>query len=237
MNRQLLNAIANKDGNALASMSGPERVSKRVVSDEVVGLVNRLFDRLKAIFPASVSTVFRDAEIEKRTKQEWLRAFARHGITNANLIAGGVTKAADSGSAFWPSPGEFIQWCKDARLEAMGLPSVDEVMNEFNRYAKERYRVERPEDFKWKSDIFYWLILDLRTAMMDRSLGDDQLIKLAKKLLAGWAEKLEAGGSVPSPVVRIADLRRPETVVEQLGLKSERGSELARQMLDRVRKR
>lgn len=237
MNRQLLNAIANRDGSALASMSGPEKISKRVVSDEVVGLVNRLFDRLKAIFPASVSTVFRDAEIEKRTKQEWLRAFARHGITNANLIAGGVTKAADSGSAFWPSPGEFIQWCKDAKLEAMGLPSVDEVMAEFSRYASERYRVERPEDFDWKDDIFYWLVLDLRTAMMKRSLGDDQLIRHAKKLIAGWAEKLERGGSVPPPVIRIADMTRPETVIDQLGLKSEKGSELARQMLERVRKK
>lgn len=237
MNKQVLNAIASRDSNALASMAGPERVSKRVVSDEVVGLVNRLFDRLKAIFPASVSTVFRDAEIEKRTKQEWLRAFARHGITNANLIAGGVTKAADSGSAFWPSPGEFIQWCKDAKLESMGLPSVDEVMSEFYRYANERYRVERPEDFNWKADIFYWIVLDLRTAMMSRSLGDDQLIKQAKKLISAWAEKLEAGSIIPSPVIRIADMTRPETVIDQLGLKSEKGSELARQMLERVRKK
>ncbi|MBZ4307983.1 phage replication protein, partial [Mycobacterium tuberculosis] len=72
------------------------------------------FRQLKQIFPASTQTNLRTDAEEKTAKRQWIAAFAENGIRTREQLSAGVRHARASESPFWPSPGQFIKWCKDS---------------------------------------------------------------------------------------------------------------------------
>lgn len=199
---QLSSAIARRDGDQLSKMAEGAQ-PERVLNDDQIALVNMLFVRLRAIFPASEATAFKTAEAEAATKQEWLRAFARNGINTREQLRAGLNIAGDSTSPFWPSPGQFVSWCKSGELSAAGLPSIDQVMTELKRYENTGYLSESPEAYDWPSDAYYWIILDMRSEMRQRNLNASDVRKLGERIIASWGSKILSGNPIPKPVVRI----------------------------------
>lgn len=202
--RELSSAIARRDGDELSKMAGGPQ-PERILNDDQIALVNMLFVRLRAIFPASEATAFKTAEAEAATKQEWLRAFARNGINTRDQLRAGLNVAGDSVSPFWPSPGQFVAWCKEGQLSAAGLPSVDRVMVELKRYENTGYLADSPESYEWGSDIYYWIILDMRGEMRQRNLNAAEVRKLAERIISSWGERILSGQPVPRPVIRVAN--------------------------------
>ncbi|UKY39252.1 hypothetical protein KFZ74_22465 (plasmid) [Pantoea dispersa] len=49
-----------------------------------------------------------------------MAAFVENGIASKEQLSAGVQRARTSGSPFWPSPGEFIQWCRKGEYSAAG---------------------------------------------------------------------------------------------------------------------
>lgn len=72
--------------------------------------VERLFTRLKAIFPAWRNTFHTSAE-EAAARQEWVSAMAANGCTGVDAIKRGLAEAQRQASPFWPSVGQFMAWC------------------------------------------------------------------------------------------------------------------------------
>lgn len=141
-------AIQNLDGEALSRMSGYEH--QYVNNDNVVNmsaerLVDALFKQLKQLFPAAVVTNLKTPEQEVAAKQQWIAAFAEGGIRTREQVSAGMRHARASESPFWPSPGQFIKWCKDSKM-VLGV-TIDDVMAEFHRYSKEKvYILVVPKD-------------------------------------------------------------------------------------------
>ncbi|BEG52759.1 hypothetical protein VEV11M_11520 [Escherichia coli] len=141
-------AIQNRDGEALSRMSGYEH--QYVNNDNVVNmsaerLVDALFKQLKQLFPAAVVTNLKTPEQEVAAKQQWIAAFAEGGIRTREQVSAGMRHARASESPFWPSPGQFIKWCKDSKM-VLGV-TIDDVMAEFHRYSKEKvYILVVPKD-------------------------------------------------------------------------------------------
>lgn len=96
---------------------------KQVVPEQAILIINQLFVDLKAIFPAWKSA-FPTGLIEQHAKKEWTKAFIENGIGQTEQLKLGVKKARSYGSPWFPSCGQFIEWCKPT-LEDHGLWPVD----------------------------------------------------------------------------------------------------------------
>ena len=75
MTMQLMAAIHNRDGEALARMSAGHD-PKNVINIEAETLVDSLFRQLKQIFPAASQTNLKTDADEKTAKRQWIAAFA-----------------------------------------------------------------------------------------------------------------------------------------------------------------
>ncbi|OKW41851.1 hypothetical protein AWP78_22580 [Escherichia coli] len=155
-------AIQNRDGEALSRMSGYEHQytnNDNVVNMSAERLVDALFKQLKQLFPAAVVTNLKTPEQEVAAKQQWIAAFAEGGIRTREQVSAGMRHARASESPFWPSPGQFIKWCKDSKM-VLGV-TIDDVMAEFHRYSKEKSLYPGgPERFPWRHPVMYWVVCD-----------------------------------------------------------------------------
>lgn len=202
MSTQLLTAINNRDGAAMARMAGGHYEPEKVINSEAEQLVDALFKQLKQIFPAAVSTSLRNEAEEKTTKRQWVAAFAENGIKTREQLSAGVRHARASNSDFWPSPGKFITWCKDSSV-VLGV-TLQDVMAEFQRYSREKgFHTGGAEHFPWSTPVMYWIVCDTRRAMYQRQLSEAEVEKYAAKQLDEWSKKVSAGQSIPDPVASL----------------------------------
>ncbi|EOW6511565.1 replication protein P [Cronobacter malonaticus] len=168
-----------------------------VVDVNAARLVDDLFVSLKQVFPAAAQTSLRTAEQEAATKRQWIVAFAESGIRAEQLVVG-MRKARASQSPFWPSPGQFIAWCKDG-VTVLGIGPED-VMAEFHRYNRDKGLYDRPEAFPWRHRLLYWIVCDARQAMYQRCLSEVEVEKFVARKLDEWARRVSAGEEIPEPV-------------------------------------
>ncbi|WFN96478.1 hypothetical protein MAY91_17510 [Edwardsiella ictaluri] len=141
----------------------------------------------------------------------------RGGITTLEQVKAGVSMARQHGGDFWPSCGRFMAWCREGARGAGGLPSDDEVLAEFHRYARDKHRVATPEAFDWAHPVMYWVVLDVRQLMYRYNYTEAEVLRAIKAQMKQWAKEMAAGKVIPQPVARIADCRRPKTAAELAG--------------------
>ena len=194
MTPDLYRAIENRDGDMLARMVGNER---KVVNSAAEKLVDMLFENLMQVFPASTQTNLRTDGDVRVAKQQWIAAFAESGITSREQLSAGMQKARSSQSPFWPSPGQFISWCREGS-GALGI-SVDDIMSEYWRWRKLVFRYPTSEQFPWrnKNPLYYHVCLELRRRGTEGQLSEKELIRAAGDILHDWEKRVMAGKPVP----------------------------------------
>lgn len=214
MSSQLMTAINNRDAAAMARMAGGSYDPQKLVNTEAESLVDSLFRQLKQIFPASTQTNLRTDAEEKTAKRQWIAAFAENGIKTREQLASGVRHARASASPFWPSPGQFVKWCKDSK-SVLGVDIAD-VMAEFHRYSREKHmHMGGAEQFPWSHEVMYWVVTDTRRAMYQRQLSEAEVEKYAAKKLDEWASKVAAGEKIPAPVIALENNSDPIPVTHE----------------------
>ncbi|EAX8243192.1 phage replication protein [Salmonella enterica] len=201
MKPELYRAINNRDGAAMASIAGGNPEHGRVVNSDAERLVDALFMQLKQIFPAATQTNLRSDADERVAKQQWIAAFSENGIRTRKQLSAGMQKARSSQSPFWPSPGQFISWCREGS-GALGV-SVDDIMGEYWRWRKLVFRYSTSEQFPWrdKNPLYYHVCLELRRRGMEGQLSEKELIRAAGDILHDWEKRALAGKPIP-PVRR-----------------------------------
>lgn len=206
MSTQLIQAIANRDSGALSRIAGKapdHRPAGGVLSGEVERLVDALFRQLKQVFPAASATNLRTPQDEAAAKQQWIAAFAENGITNKNQLSAGMKRSRSSLSPFWPSPGQFIGWCKEGELQAAGLPSAEELTGMVRDYCARRGLYDNPEDYPWEAPAHYWMVTSLYDGMRHGNWTPGELLTHAKAELAKMVKRVAAGETIPKPVQMI----------------------------------
>ncbi|MBJ9886515.1 phage replication protein [Citrobacter sedlakii] len=196
MTPDLYRAIENRDGDMLARMVGNDR---KVVNSAAEKLVDMLFENLMQVFPASTQTNLRTDGDVRVAKQQWIAAFAESGITSREQLSAGMQKARSSQSPFWPSPGQFISWCREGS-GALGI-SVDDIMSEYWRWRKLVFRYPTSEQYPWSQPVLYHICLELRRRGTDGQLSEKELVRVAGDLLHDWENRALDGKPVP-PVRR-----------------------------------
>ncbi|EIK8807230.1 phage replication protein [Salmonella enterica] len=201
MKPELYRAINNRDGAAMASIAGGNPEHGRVVNSDAERLVDALFMQLKQIFPAATQTNLRSDADERVAKQQWIAAFSENGIRTRKQLSAGMQKARSSQSPFWPSPGQFISWCREGS-GALGV-SVDDIMGEYWRWRKLVFRYPTSEQFPWrdKNPLYYHVCLELRRRGTEGQLSEKELIRAAGDILHDWEKRALAGQPIP-PVRR-----------------------------------
>ncbi|EME5787682.1 phage replication protein [Salmonella enterica] len=201
MKPELYRAINNRDGAAMASIARGNPEHGRVVNSDAERLVDALFMQLKQIFPAATQTNLRSDADERVAKQQWIAAFSENGIRTREQLSAGMQKARSSQSPFWPSPGQFISWCREGS-GALGV-SVDDIMDEYWRWRKLVFRYPISEQFPWrdKNPLYYHVCLELRRRGTEGQLSEKELVRAAGDILHDWEKRALAGKPIP-PVRR-----------------------------------
>jgi hypothetical protein len=210
--RQLVSAIQSRDAGALARLAGdgPQPVD-RGVHEGVERLVDALFTNLKQVFPASVSTAWKRPEDEAAAKRQWIAAFAENGIHSKQQLSAGMKHARASGSPFLPSPGQFIEWCKEASLSAAGMPDEDELYSMVMTYCAKRGDYQTAELYPWKTNVDYWMVTGLYSMMRAGSLSEAELRVKCRSELRKMAQRIEDGEDIPEPRKQLLKLSIPST--------------------------
>ncbi|EKK5269349.1 replication protein P [Cronobacter dublinensis] len=204
MSEQLIQAIAHRDNQTLARLASKyrpaqERNAKGVVNTEAERLVDSLFRQLKQVFPASAATNLRTDTDEAVAKQQWILAFAENGITKREQLVAGMKRARASLSPFWPSPGQFIEWCREGEYKELELPTNDELIAMVHAYCAHRGFYDSPEAYPWKHPSHYWLVTSLYSKMISYYLTAHELRLQAAKELAKMTHRIKSGEDIPGP--------------------------------------
>ncbi|MEE3609362.1 replication protein P [Avibacterium paragallinarum] len=190
---QLQNAIGREP-----SYHAP--VGKQEIPPYVAKFVDRLFVRLKAIFPAW-QAAFDGEEGYQEAKHLWLEALVNNGITTAAQFKRGIAQAERAEEPFFPSVGRFIKWCKQDRYAALGLPNEDKLYDRLKKF--QGYGMLEAHKFQFESDAEYWLLTDLYCN--NREATEEKLRKAIKKALEKMAERLEAGEILPARQITLPE--------------------------------
>lgn len=191
----------------LAALVGSEPAyqapaGKQEIHPHVAKFVDRLFVRLKAVFPAW-QAAFDGEEGYQEAKRLWLEALVNNGITTAAQFKRGIAQAERESNPFFPSVGQFIAWCKTDDYTALGLPTVEELQYRLNKFRAFGGFAEI-ERFEFISDAEYWLITDLANKSIRSGYSEAEELKAIKKALEEMANRLKSGVKLPEPVRTIA---------------------------------
>lgn len=208
--RNLVAAIQSRDAGALSRIAceGPQPV-ERGVHEGVERLVDALFANLKQVFPASVSTAWRDPRDEAAAKRQWIAAFAENGISNKQQLSAGMKQARANGSPFLPSPGQFIEWCRQGDYLAAGLPDEEALYDMFRLFCRDRGIYDSSEEFPWESPACFHIVTAVFNQMRSFNLSDGECRRRLADELRKMARRIESGEVIPPPRRQIPHLHLP----------------------------
>jgi len=195
----LIEAVQNRDSKYLQAMSS-EPVT-REIPESAKQVFNELFRQLKAVFPALLTSIKTQEDLNELRKQ-WVLAFAENGITTIEQVNAGMKIARQQDLPFLPAPGQFVKWCQQGQ-NVLGV-TIEDVMSEFRKYCRDKDLYDDVESFPWSHPVMYWIVPETRRAMYQRCLNEPDVEKLATKKINEWAKKVSNGEQIPQPVKTIA---------------------------------
>lgn len=213
--RNVVTAIQNRDGQSLQQIYGTEK-PKQQVPEQAAQIFNELFRQLKAAFPALMTSI-KDQNDLNELRRQWVLAFVENGITSIDQVNAGMKIARQQATPFLPSPGQFIAWCKQGFTRAAGLPDADELYDMVMDYAKRRDMFSSAEAFPWASNAAYWMVTKLYSQERVQGLSEHDLRKRCAKELTDMSKRIESGEPIPAPVVQIPKLHIPVSNEKALG--------------------
>lgn len=182
--------------NVIPTEPAKSAVTKSDIPNNAVRLIDRMFVRLKSIFPAWKHAF--DSEIEyNETKQVWLEELFKANVVNPNALKRGLDAAAKSESPFWPSIGQFIAWCNTTDYTALGLPTPDELPARVSKF-QAVYCSDGEDKFNYLSDAEYWLLTDLCSRCRRDQWTPTELKKECEQALKAMAKRIESGETIPA---------------------------------------
>ena len=120
-----LKAVMEKMQNNMAATTETNQQNellKKQVSENAKSVIDDLFNELKSCYPAW-KQAFETRETWSAAKKTWTKAFIENNISNEWQIKAGLEAARKGVNPFWPSVGQFINWCDGPQID------TDEAFN------------------------------------------------------------------------------------------------------------
>jgi len=89
---------------------------KKQVSDNAKLVIDDLFKELKSCYPAW-RQAFETKETWSAAKKTWTKAFIENNIVTTEQVSAGLREARKGDNPFWPSVGQFINWCSGPQID------------------------------------------------------------------------------------------------------------------------
>lgn len=216
--KSLAEQMRNHDREQMSRMTHnlPEQYQERAPVEQVAQVFNKLFNELRAAFPASMAN-FRSQDDLNEFRRQWLLAFQENGIHSMAQVDAGMRIARRQERPFLPSPGQFVAWCKAGEAAQAGLPTADELVDMIYEYCRTRGLYPDAESYPWQTSAHYWLVTSLYQNMRANSLSDSELRRKAEVELAKMANRINRGERIPEPVKALPVLGgRPLTQAQGL---------------------
>ena len=183
--------------------------TKPAISENAIKLIDRMFARMKSIFPAW-KQAFDNVEDYNATKQVWLEELLKADVVTPAKLKRGLDLAAKSGSPFFPSVGQFVEWCNTETYTDLGLPTAKELRQEINKFMA--YGMSEVEHFNFRSNAEYWLITQLYINNRNQKWDDERLNREIIKALDAMAERIANGEAIPAPKKQLPqEVKKPAT--------------------------
>ena len=95
---------------------------KKQVSENAKAVIDDLFNELKSCYPAW-KQAFENRETWSSAKRTWTKAFIENNVSTTEQVSAGLAEARKGTNPFWPSVGQFINWCDGPQID------TDEAFN------------------------------------------------------------------------------------------------------------
>lgn len=175
----------------------PDFYEEKPQLEQVALVINDVFGQLLAAFPAA--TANREQSEMDEIRRQWVLAFMENGITSMAQVDAGMRVARKQVRPFLPSPGQFVEWCKQSG-GALGI-TVDQVIAEYWDWRNRSFEFSSSEQFPWSQPVMYHICTELRYRSTERQLTHSELTREAGVLLDMWDKRVTEGKPVP-PVRR-----------------------------------
>ncbi|TCD20933.1 phage replication protein [Lelliottia amnigena] len=175
----------------------PDFYEEKPQLEQVALVINDVFGQLLAAFPAA--TANREQSEMDEIRRQWVLAFMENGITSMTQVDAGMRVARKQVRPFLPSPGQFVEWCKQSG-GALGI-TVDQVIAEYWDWRNRSFEFSSSEQFPWSQPVMYHICTELRYRSTERQLTHSELTREAGVLLDMWDKRVTEGKPVP-PVRR-----------------------------------
>lgn len=135
----------------------------------------------------------------------------------------------------FPAPPDWLAMAKE--LIDARLPTVDAVMTEFDGYCARRLDYANSAQYPWQLPVMYWIVTDIREAMLQYNHGTAELRKVAEIQLRRWEKKLQNGEVIPKPVMRLGYAETPIDVGKERGLTTPESDKKGAALMLKIRQR
>lgn len=205
----------------------PVRQTSSSLNEETKKLFNALFIQLKATFPAALSQI-RSQDDLNELRRQWVLAFIENGVRTIEQIERGMAVARQQETPFLPSPGQFVAWCQSGDAQLFGLPESDGLYDAVMVYAGKRLDYGSPENYPWESNAEYWLVTKVYSEMIKQNLSSAGVRERCEKELLATVKRLKEGFVFPKPVPQIERKYTPVSKEKALSYLSQIKQKLAK---------
>jgi hypothetical protein len=154
---------------------------KKQVSENAKSVIDDLFNELKSCYPAW-KQAFDNREAWNAAKKTWTKAFIENNISNQHQVSLGLAAARKGDNPFWPSVGQFINWCDGPEID------TDEA---FNRMIDHKPYVGVAE-YETRQEVGF---------RCKQQLSEDKARALFKKVLTRNIQRVKNGELVEPEVI------------------------------------
>jgi hypothetical protein len=198
----------NNQGRSTTTTQAGETSSS--VNKDTLELVNQIFERLRAIYPAWKQAM-PDNDAVRASKKEWLGGLMDAGIADWGLIQAGVDACRGSGSPFWPSVGQFIGYCHKAAMERMGALETMAAYHHLLAY------YTRPVDLREPCDLDPLVYHTISQAGFDTyrfrtEMTAENSVKYFSEQYRGTITHASTGGTLKAPIKKEHRIENPSGV-------------------------
>ncbi|CCN84355.1 putative Replication P family protein [Vibrio nigripulchritudo SFn27] len=201
--------------------------TKQSVEDNAAKIVNTLFAELQSIFP-SWRHALPDDETLARTKKTWTKAFIENQVVTQAQLQQGLREARRHSSPFFPSAGQFIDWCHGSP-EQHGIPDVRSAYLEVCRHASD------PTRSNWTHPALYvmgsktgWDALKTHSENYTYPIFQSQYQKILIRVARGESFSDSVPKPLPNkplkaPLSREKSIERIQSLRDKYGFQQRRG--------------
>ncbi|MEN0629476.1 replication protein P [Phytobacter ursingii] len=113
-----------------------------------------------------------------------------------------------AGNTWPPDLAEFVSLVSESGANPFRLTS-EAVMAEYKRWRNESYRYSGSDKYPWPQPVLYHICIEMRRTGVDRRMTENELQRLAEKLLTKWTKHVQNGFSIPPVVRQLAGPKSP----------------------------